>query len=66
MPTRRRREYLRYLDAGKVAAEAAIDAFNSVWHPYKNQSTLLLLTNGWELLAKAVLLQKKESKGRTR
>lgn len=58
---RRRREYLLLLDAAKVAGETGIDAFNRVWHPYRFQTTLLLLTNAWELLAKAVLLQKKES-----
>ena len=61
MVQRKRREYLQLLDAAKVAAETGIDAFNSVWHPYRSQATLLLLTNAWELLAKAVLLQKKES-----
>src|SRR5437867_2771908 len=59
--TRRRREYLQFLDAAKAAVESAIDSFNRTWHPYRNQSTLLLLTNAWELLAKAVLLHKKES-----
>jgi hypothetical protein len=59
--SRRRREYLQLLDAAKCAVESAIDAFNSVWHPYRFQATLLLLTNAWELLAKAVLLHKKES-----
>jgi hypothetical protein len=58
---RKRREYLQLLDAAKVAAETGIDAFNRVWHPYRFQTTLLLFTNAWELLAKAVLLQKKES-----
>ena len=61
MAKRNRREYLQFLDAAKAAAETAIDAFNSVWHPYRNQTTLLLLTNAWELLGKAVLLQEKES-----
>ena len=44
-----------------MAAETGVDAFNSVWHPYRNQTTLLLLTNAWELLAKAILVQQKES-----
>jgi len=61
MAKRNRREYLQFLDAAKAAAETAIDSFNSVWHPYRNQTTLLLLTNAWELLGKAVLLQEKES-----
>jgi hypothetical protein len=61
MPRRKRREYLQPLDAAKAAAETGIDAFNGVWHPYRFETTLLLLTNAWELLAKAVLLQQKES-----
>ena len=52
---------LQLLDAAKIAAETAIDSFNRVWHPYRNQATILLLTNAWELLAKAVLVQQKES-----
>jgi Domain of unknown function (DUF3644) len=59
--TRHRREYLQLLDASKVALEAAVDAYNRVWHPYRDQATLLLLSNAWELLAKAVLVQHKES-----
>ena len=61
MAQRSRREYLQLLDAAKVAAETGIDSFNSVWHPYRFQTTLLLLTNAWELLAKAILVQQKES-----
>ena len=61
MAQRNRREYLQLLDSAKVAIETGIDAFNSVWHPYRYETTLLLLTNAWELLAKAVLVQRKES-----
>lgn len=61
MASRSRREYLQLLDASKVAAEAALDAFNSPWHRYRNETSLILLSNAWELLAKAVLLLKKES-----
>lgn len=61
MTQRARREYLQLLDAAKLAAEAAIDAFNSVRRPYRTEATLLLFTNAWELLAKAVLLQLKQS-----
>lgn len=61
MAQRSRREYLQLLDAAKAAAETAVDAFNRVWHPYRQQTTLLLMTNAWELLAKAVLVQRKES-----
>lgn len=61
MVQRARREYLQLLDSAKLAAEAAIDAFNSVRRPYRTETTLLLFTNAWELLAKAVLLQLKQS-----
>lgn len=65
MIARKRREYLLLLDAAKAAAEAAVDAFNSVWHQYRFQTTLLLLANAWELLAKAVLIARKESIARS-
>jgi len=58
---RRRREYLQLLDAAKAAVELAVDCFNRVRNPYRNESTLILLTNAWELLAKAVLVQKHQS-----
>lgn len=61
MAQRARREYLQLLDAAKLAAEAAIDSFNAVRRPYRTEATLLLFTNAWELLAKAVLLQMKQS-----
>lgn len=61
MATKRRREQLVFLEAAMGAAERAVDAFNGVWPLYRYESTLLLLANGWELLAKAVLLAKKES-----
>lgn len=57
MVKKRRREYLILLDKGKAAAETAVDQFNRVRHPYRNESTLILLANAWELLAKAVLVQ---------
>jgi hypothetical protein len=58
---RRRREYLQLLDAAKAASELAVDCFNRVHNPYRNESTLILLTNAWELLAKAVLVQQHQS-----
>ena len=61
MAKRRRREYLELLDAAKRAVETAIDAFNCVWHKYRDQTTLLLLANAWELLAKAILVRQGES-----
>lgn len=61
MAKRQRREYLIYLDKGKAAAETAIDSFNRVNHPYRNETTLILLSNAWELLAKAVLVRARQS-----
>lgn len=56
---RQRREYLRYLDKAIPAMDSAIDAFNRVNHPYRNEATLLLMSNAWELLAKSVLVKRK-------
>jgi hypothetical protein len=61
MAKRSRREYLQLLDAAKAAAESAIDSCDRVKHPYGNESTLILLANACELLAKAVLVQRHES-----
>ncbi|MDF1597697.1 MAG: hypothetical protein P1T08_16580 [Acidimicrobiia bacterium] len=61
MATQRRREYLQLLDAAKSAIELAVDCFNRVHNPYRNESTLMLIANAWELLAKAVLVQKHQS-----
>lgn len=61
MKQRQRRTYLRYVDKAKEAAEAAVDAFNRVWHGYRDEATLIMLSNAWELLAKAVLLHAGES-----
>lgn len=44
----------------------AVDCFNRVHNRYRDESTLLLLTNAWELLAKAVLVQRHESIARGR
>lgn len=57
---RRRREYLILLDNAKAAAEVAVDAYNRVRHPYKHETTLILMTNAWELLAKALLVQARQ------
>jgi hypothetical protein len=63
---KRRREYLQLLDKAIHASEAAIDSFNRVHNPYRDEGTLILATNGWELLAKAILKKRKQSiaKGR--
>lgn len=57
---RQRREYLQLLDKAVRAAESAIDSFNRVHNPYRDEATLLLSTNAWELLAKAVLKKRKQ------
>lgn len=61
MAKRRRREYLLLLDSSKAAVEVAVDCFNRVHNPYRDESTLILLTNAWELLAKAVLVRRQVS-----
>lgn len=61
-----RREYLQLLERAKLAAEAAIDSFNRVHNPYRDECTTILLTNAWELLAKAVLVKKRQSIRRDR
>lgn len=44
-----------------AALEVGVDGFNRVRNPYRNESALLLLANAWELLAKSVLVQKRQS-----
>lgn len=61
MKRRNRREYLRLLDASKAAVELSVDCFNRVHNPYRDESTVILMANGWELLAKAVLVKHHES-----
>ncbi len=61
MATRQPREYLILLNKAKAAAETAIDAFNRVNHPYRNETTLLTLANAWELLAKSMLVHARQS-----
>lgn len=61
MAPRRRWPHMIHLDAAKKAMETGIDLFNGVWAPYRNEATLLLIANAWELLAKAVLLREGES-----
>lgn len=58
---RQRREYLRLLDKAKEAAECAIDNFNRTRGAFKTESTLMLLGVAWELLAKSILVAKKEN-----
>jgi len=58
---RKKREYLRLLEKSLPAIEESIAAFNSVGRPYKVETCLILMTNAWELLAKAVLVKNKQS-----
>lgn len=58
---KQKREYLQLLTKAIQAVEGAIDAFNRVHNPYKVETSLLLMTNAWELLAKAVLLRKHQA-----
>lgn len=54
-------EYLQLLKKSKDAGLSAIDTYNRVFHSYKDEATLLLFSNAWELLAKAVLVKKHKS-----
>lgn len=54
-------EYLQLLVKSKDAGLTAVDTYNRVFHSYKNEATLILLSNAWELLAKAVLVKKHKS-----
>jgi hypothetical protein len=55
------REYLQLMEKAIYAVEEAVDAFNRVGRPYKVETCLLLMTNAWELLAKAVLVKRRQS-----
>lgn len=66
MTAARRREYLQFLDSAKSAILLSIDCFNRVQTPYRNEGSLILLTNAWELLAKALLLKRKVPISKTR
>ncbi len=58
---RKKRVYIRLLGKAVEAMEEAIAAFNGVKRPYKVELSLILMTNAWELLAKAVLVKKRQS-----
>lgn len=55
------RKYSRLSEKSVDACLAAIDNFNRVSGIYRKETTLILLSNAWELLAKAVLLKNKKS-----
>ena len=61
MAQRQKREYLILLEKAKGAVETAVDSYNRVKHPYRNETALILLTKAWELLAKAILVQAHQS-----
>jgi hypothetical protein len=58
---RKKREYLRLLEKSIQAIEESVAAFNGVRRPYKVEESLILMTNAWELLAKAVLVRNHQS-----
>jgi hypothetical protein len=52
-----KRKYLIYLERGISALLSGIDRINSISDPYRVEASLILLTNGWELMAKSLLLR---------
>jgi hypothetical protein len=58
---KKKREYLRLLQKSIQAMEESVAAFNGVRRLYKVEQSLILMTNGWELLAKAVLVKNHHS-----
>lgn len=58
---RQTRQYIQLSEAAIRAMLSAINSFNSVYGDYKTETTFLLLSNAWELLAKAVLLKQKKN-----
>lgn len=61
MATRKQREYLTLLDNSRLAACTAVDVYNRIFHDYRDETSLIMLSNAWELLAKAILVKKKKS-----
>jgi len=55
---KKKREYLLLLEKSIDAIHSSIESFNRVYGNYKLEITVILLTNAWELLGKAVLLKK--------
>ncbi|MFH1777805.1 MAG: DUF3644 domain-containing protein [Candidatus Omnitrophota bacterium] len=58
---RQKRQYLQYCEKSLNALRSAIASFNSVYDQYKIETTLILLTNAWELFGKAILIRAQES-----
>lgn len=61
MATRKQREYLTLLNNSRLAACTAVDVYNRVFHDYRDEASLIMMSNAWELLAKAILVKKKKS-----
>ena len=59
--TRQPRQYLQLSEASSKAMLSAIDCFNRVFGDYKVETTMMLMSNAWELLAKAVLVKRKKN-----
>lgn len=57
---KKKRTYLQYCEKSLNAIRLAISSFNSIHEGHKNETTLMLLTNAWELLGKAILIKKHE------
>jgi hypothetical protein len=59
MKKKSKRKYLIYLERSINALLAGIDRINSVHDTYKVEESLILISNAWELLAKAILIRDK-------
>ncbi|MDD4179163.1 MAG: hypothetical protein PHH14_03845 [Candidatus Margulisbacteria bacterium] len=55
-----KRLYLQYADRSVEAMKSAIDCFNRIRDQYKYETTLILLTNGWDSIGKAFLIKSKK------
>jgi len=51
------RSYGPHLNKSIQAAQSAIDRANSVHDPYYKESSIILLSNSWELFSKALLIK---------
>ena len=61
MKKRQTRYYIQLSQSSIKCVLSAVEAFNKVYGDYKVETTLILLVNAWELLAKAILVKKKKS-----
>ncbi len=51
------RSYGKYLDKSIDAIHSGIEYVNSINNPYSKESGIILMSNAWELLAKALLIK---------